>query len=257
MARESYNDLILQLGDLARERLANKANPPRTMEAAFAAEDDVLAIRDEKAVLEGQLNEEDGHYQDFLDQQMAEKTEQQQIVKKWKRAVEGIEARTRDLRKKISTAKATIRYEKVSLKRAEQRHTDMEQAEAHEVNKIALSRENLKKTRLQLMRKTRNIEDMESEFQTILTPKPGQPGAQGILAHKRLMEMEDEADERKADHDERMKELDGQIGAREEEEKDAEAALDEAIFALGEECYSERIPDPALSAMYPRIDKAK
>ena len=34
MARESYNDLILQLGDLARERLANKSNPPRTMEAA-------------------------------------------------------------------------------------------------------------------------------------------------------------------------------------------------------------------------------
>ena len=257
MARESYNDLILQLGDLARERLANKANPPRTMEAAFAAEDDVLAIRDEKTALESQLNEEDGHYQDFLDQQVAERTEQQQIVKKWKRAVEGIEARTLDLRKKISTAKATIRYEKVSLKRAEQKHSDLEFTEAHEIKKVALSKDNLKKVRLQLMRKLRNIEDQEAEFLLLLTPKPGQPGAQGILAHKRLLEMEDEADDRKFDHEEKMKALDTQIGAREEEEKDAEAGLDEAIFALGEECYSERIPDPALSALYPRIDKAK
>ncbi len=257
MARESYDDLIMQLGDLARERLANKTNPPRAMEQVFAAEDDVLAIRDEKAALDAQLNEEDGHYQDFLDQQEAERTEQQQIVKKWKKAVEGIEARSRDLRKTISTSKATMRYEKVSLKRAEQKHTDMEQAEAHETKKIALSKENLKKVRLQLMRKQRNIEDQEAEFLLILTPRPGQPGAQGILAHKRLLEMEDEADTRKAEHEDQMKALDKEIGAREEEEKDAEAGLDDAIFALGEECYSERIPDPALSAIYPRIDKAK
>lgn len=257
MARESYNDLIMQLGDLARERLANKQNPPRTMEQVFAAEDDVLAIRDEKTGFEDQLNEEDGHYQDFLDQQEAERTEQQQIVKKWKRAVEGIEARSRELRKQIATAKATLRYEKVSLKRAEAKHTDLEQAEAHEIKKIQISKENLKKVRLQLMRKQRNIEDQEAEFTHILTPKPGQPGAQGILAHKRLLEMEDEAEIRKEEHDEKMNGLDKQIGALEEEEKDAEAALDEAIFALGEECYSERIPDPALSAMYPRIDKAK
>jgi hypothetical protein len=257
MARDTYDELILQLGDLARERLANKPNPPQAMEQAFAAEDDVLAIRDEKAALEQQLNDEDGHFQDFLDQQEAEREEQQQIVKKWKKAVEGIEARTRQLRTQITTAKATMRYEKVSLKRAEQKHADMEQAEAHEVSKLAISKENLKKVRLQLMRKTRNIEDMEAEFLLILTPKPGQPGAQGILAHKRLLEMEDDAAERKSEHEERMKELDAEIGAREEEEKDAEAALDDAIFALGEECYTERIADPALSALYPRIDKAK
>ncbi len=257
MARESYNDLIMQLGDLARERLANKPSPPRTMAQVFAAEDDVLAIRDEKTALETQLNEEDGHYQDFLDQQTAERIEQQQIVKKWRKAVEGIEARTRDLRKTIATSKATMRYEKVSLKRAERRHVDLEQAEAHEIKKIALSKENLKKVRLQLMRKQRNIEDSESEFLLILTPRPGQPGAQGILAHKRLLEMEDEADDRKVDHEEKMKSLDLEIGAREEEEKDAEVGLDEGIFALGEECYAERIADPALSAFYPRIDKAR
>ena len=257
MARDSYDDLIMQLGDLARERLANKPSPPRAMEEVFAAEDDVLAIRDEKTALEAKLIEEDGHFQDFLDQQQAERTEQQQIVQKWRKAVEGIETRTRQLRKTIATAKATIRYERISMKRAEQKHADLEQAEAHEVKKIALSKDNLKRVRLQLMRKQRNIEDQEAEFSLILTPKPGQPGAQGILAHKRLLEMEDEAEDRKSEHEEKMKQLDGQIGAREDEEKDAEAGLDDAIYALGEECYRERILDPALSALYPRLDKAK
>jgi hypothetical protein len=37
----------------------------------------------------------------------------------------------------------------------------------------------------------------------------------------------------------------------------AEDYLDQAIFLLAEECYTKRLPDPALSALYPRIDKAK
>jgi hypothetical protein len=107
------------------------------------------------------------------------------------------------------------------------------------------------------MRKSRNIEDQEHEFTTILTPRPGQPGAQGILAHKRILEMEDEAEGRKLDHDDKMAEIDEQIAALEAEEKDAEGALDDAIFQLGEDVYSDRIADPALSAFYVRVDKAK
>lgn len=257
MARESYDDLIIQLGDLARERLANKPNAPASMEQVYAAEDQLVQIRDEIAALETQMNEEDGAYQDFLEQQKAEKVEQQEIVKKWKRAVEGVEGRSRELRKAMSSAKAALRYEKVSLKRAEERHKDLEFKEAHNPHKIAVSKENLKKTRLQLMRKSRNIEDQEHEFTTILTPRPGQPGAQGILAHKRILEMEDEADGRKLDHDDKMAELDEQIAALEAEEKDAEGVLDDAIFQLGEDVYSDRIADPALSAFYVRVDKAK
>ena len=35
------------------------------------------------------------------------------------------------------------------------------------------------------------------------------------------------------------------------------ALLDDAVAALGEEVYSLRLPDPALAAFYPRLDKAK
>jgi hypothetical protein len=257
MARESYDDLIFQLGDLARARLAEKPNAPRSMDRVFTAEDGVLAKRDEIAALEAELNGEDAAFKDFLEQQEAERVEQKGVVRKWARAVEGIEVRSRDLRKRISTQKATLRYEKVSLNRAEEKHKDFELRQGHEVAKIRVSQENLKLTRLKLMRKTRDIEDLEHEFTTLLTPRPGQPGAQGILAHKRLLEMEDEAETREAEHKARMEELDKQIAAAEEELKAAEEYLDEAIFLLGEEVYADRISDTECSTLYPRLDKAK
>jgi DNA repair exonuclease SbcCD ATPase subunit len=255
-AKESYNDLIFELGDLARERLAEKPNTPRSMDRVFKAEDVVLAQRDELKGLEEQLNEEDASFNDFLEAQEAEREEQKEIVKKWRAAVAGLEVRSRDLRKKISTAKATLRYERVNQKRAEERHKELELRESHDERKVSLSRELIKKTRLQLMRKQRNIEDMEHEFETLLTPRPGQPGAQGILAHKRLLEMEDEAETRKADHEVRMQELDQQIAAKEEEVQAAEDYLDQAVFLLGEEVYGARINDPVLAPMYLRLDKA-
>lgn len=257
MAKESYDELIFQLGDLAREVLGNKPTPPRSMERVFQAEDGLLAVREELAALEAQMNEEDASWHDFLEQQEAEKKELKEIVTKWSKAVQGIEARSRELRKKISTDKATLRYEKVSLKRGEQKHADLEFTESHNVALLKTSTENLKKKRLQLMRKERNIEEMERDFLLLLTPRAGQPGAQGILAHKRILEMEDAMEKRKAEHDSRMKLLDEDLAAKDEEVKAAEEFLDDAVFLLGEECFAERISDAALAPLYPRLDKAK
>lgn len=252
---ESYEDLIFQLGDMARDRLAGKPNAPRTMERVFKAEENLVAARDELQSLEGQLNEEDEAYRAFLEQQEAERDEQKEIVKKWKRAVEGIEARTKALRKSLISRRAELRYEKLGLKKTEERHRDLEMTQHHDQKKIALSQENLKKLRLLVMRKQREIEEMDREFNMVLTPKPGQPGAQGILAHKRILEMEDQADERREQHEQLMQELDEAIGAKESEVTAAEDFLDQALYLLGEEVYSLRIADPSLAVMYPRIDK--
>ncbi|MFZ5440306.1 MAG: hypothetical protein ACOZQL_09875 [Myxococcota bacterium] len=257
MPAESYNDLIFQLGDLAREHLAEAKNPPRAMEAVFAAEDAVLAIRDEIAALEEEMNQEDASWQDFQDAQAAELAEQKAITAKWRSAVIGVEGRSRDLKKKLSSIKAAFRYQKDSMKRAEQTHKELELREGHDVKKILLSKENLKKGRLHLMREQRNIEELEWEFNQVLTPRAGQQGAQGILAHKRILEMEDEREEREHEHETRMKELDAAIAAKEDEVRAAEEELDGTIFDLGEECYADRIPHPKLNPMYPRLDKAK
>ncbi len=257
MAKESYNDLVYQLGDLAREHLAEAKHPPRALEQVYAAEDAVLAVREEIAGLEEEMNQEDGAWQDFLDAQTAEKVEQKAICAKWRSAVIGVEGRSRDLKKKLSSLKAAFRYQKDSIKRAEVSHKEMELREGHDVKKILLSRENLKKSRLHIMREQRNIEELEWEFNQVLTPRAGQQGAQGILAHKRILEMEDELEEREHQHGETMKEVDRLIAEKEADVKAAEEELDGCLFDLGEECYSDRIPHPELNPLYVRLDKAK
>lgn len=257
MAKESYQDLIFQLGDLAREHLADAPRPPSKMELVYEMEDALVAAREGIEGLEAEMNQEDAAYADFLDRQDAEKAEQKAIVSKWKSAVAGVEVRSRDLKKSLSSQKAAHRYQKISMKRAEERHKELEQREGHDVRKIMTSKENLKKQRLHLMREMRHLEEMEYELNSVLTPRPGQPGAQGILAHKRILEMEDEADDRKAEHEEKMKDLDAAIVKQEEDIKAAEEDLDGALYELGEEAYADRIAHPKLNPLYPRLDKAQ
>lgn len=255
-AREKYEDLIFQLGDLARETLPNKPTCPRSMDRVYKAEDVVLARRDEVAQLEAQMNEEDAAYAEYKEQVALEREEQEAIVKQFKKAVDAIQGRVKELRKKMNTLRAQIRYDKVGIKKMEQKHAELEMS-TMDARVLDLSKGNLKKVRLATMRKERDLEEMQREFEVILTPSPGQPGAQGILAHKRLLILEDEESERALEHDDRMVELDAAIAAKEEELKGAEEFLDQAIYMLGEDVYTTRIPDPALAGMYPRLDAAQ
>jgi hypothetical protein len=256
MAKEDYNALILMLGNLSREHLAERTPLPKAMEAVFECEDVLLAIQEEIAALEDEMNEEASTYQDFLDQQAAERDEKKAITKKWRHAVAGVEIRSRDLRKSLSSQRAAHRYQKNSLALSEQRHKELEQREGHDLKKIETSRGNLKTFRLKMMRNARMLEDMEMELNQVLTPRPGQVGAQGILAHKELLEMEDLAEEKKAEHDARMKVLDTALAAKEAEAAAAEEDLDDALFFLGEAVYDDRTPHPELNPVYVRLDKS-
>lgn len=254
MAAESYNDLIFKLGDLARERLPNKPNCPRSMDRVYRAEEAMVARQDELAALEEQMNAEDATYQEFLAQQEEEKARLNATVKKWKKAVEGIEGKVKDLRKKISTRKAELRYQEMGIKKEERKLSDLE-LEARDYDQIEVVKANLKKTRLLFMRGQRDVEEMERDFTMVLTPRPGQVGADGIIAHGRLIELEDEATAKKEEFERVMAELDQAIAEKEEELRAAEDYLDQALFLLGEDCYAQRIADPALAVMYPKIDK--
>jgi predicted nucleic acid-binding Zn-ribbon protein len=257
MAKEKYGDLVFQLGDLAREHLPNSPKAPPEMQGVFDAEDDVLAKRDELAQVEQEMNDRDLEHQDAVTALNAEMDEQKAITIKWRSAVVGVENLSRDIKKRVRAAKAAFRTQRMSLKRADTAHKELEMREGHDVKKIAISKENLKKFRLRVMRMQRDVEDLEYEFKRILVPRPGQVGAQGILAHKRILECEDELEERQAEHDEAMKQLDETCAAIEVELKELEAALDDAVWVLGEAVYAERIAHTALNGLYPRLDVAK
>jgi chromosome segregation ATPase len=254
---ENYNDLMFQLGDLARERLVNKVDRPRAMERVLRAEDLLVQRREELASFEAEMNEADVAYQESLAALEEERSGHREIVKKYQRAVNSIEGRVKELRKKLSSAKADVRYNRDAIKKAEAKHKDLEMTSHGDPARVEMSKQNLKKIKLSVMRQERQLEDLEFEFSRALTPEPGNPGAPGILAHKALLELEDAEEERKIAFEEQMGEIDARIAAKEQEVQAAEDYLDQAIFLLGEECYQKRIPDPALAALYPRIDKAK
>jgi hypothetical protein len=253
---ESYNDLIFQLGDLARERLPDKPNCPRSMDRVFKAEDAVLARREELAQLEARMNDEDAAHRESLAAMEQEGEEQAAVVKQYKRAVDAIQGRVKELRKKIASGRVQLRYDKKAIALMDQKHRDLEMT-TRDVAKIRQSHENLKRTKVAVMRKERELEDLQRDFDVVLTPEQGQPGAPGILAFKRILIMEDEAEERKAEFEATMADLDAAIAAKEQEVKASEEYLDRAVFMLGEDCYNQRLPEPELAVLYPRIDSAK
>ena len=253
---ESYNDLIFQLGDLARDRLAGKPNCPRTMDRVYRAEEALVARREELAELEQQMNQEDVDFQEFVAEQEREKATHQVQIKKWRKAVDAIEGKVKDMRKGIASKKAEVRYALEGLKKLEAKIADMELTRA-DPQDIATARENLKKNRLKQMRLSRDIEALEYDLNNALTPLPGQPGAPGILAHKRLLEMQDQLESRKEAFDQAMADLDQAIATKEQEIQAAEDYLDQALFLLGEDVYSKRIADASLSPFYPRLDRAQ
>jgi hypothetical protein len=253
---ESYNDLIFQLGDLARDRLAGKPNCPRTMDRVYRAEAALVARRDELAALEQQLNDEDAAWQEYLAQYEEQRAAEFEIVKKWKKAVDAVEGTTKTLRKTLSNRRADLRYAQDGLKKLEKKHADLELITTDE-SKLALSRENIKKNRIQMMRLTREVEDLQQQVELALTPKPGQPGAASILAHKRMLDMEDAMNAQKEAVDQAMAEIDRAIAEKETEVQAAEDYLDQALFLLGEDVYAQRIQDAQLAPFYPRLDRAQ
>lgn len=253
---ESYNDLIFQLGDLARDRLAGKPNCPRTMDRVYRAEEALVARREELADFEQQMNQEDLDFQAFVAEQEKEKAVHAVQIKKWRKAVDAIEGKVKDMRKGIASKKAEVRYGSESIKKLEAKITDMELTR-QDVGDIATARENLKKNRLKHMRLIRDIEALEYDLNNALTPHPGQPGAPGILAHKRLLEMLDQLEARKEAFDQTMADLDRAIATKEQEIQAAEDYLDQALFLLGEDVYAQRVADAQLAPFYPRLDRAQ
>src|SRR5262249_54972993 len=124
--QDAYNELIFQLGDLARDHLVKKERYPRSMERVFKAEDAVVQLREELAALEEGLNGEDARYRELKAAHEEERAQLTETQKRFQKAVDAILGRSKDLRKRIATAKAGIKYDNTSLHKAEQRHADME-----------------------------------------------------------------------------------------------------------------------------------
>ena len=252
---EAFEKLLFELGDYAREHLAERNPPLPGMETVYDAEDALVARRTELEALESQLNRVDEDYRVFLELQDSERKELQAVVKQYKRAVDAIEGKVKDLRKKLAAARAEIKMNREALRNQEVRQRDLEMTSDHV--RVEQGRVLLKRLRVAILRKEGEASEADATLSVALTPEPGQPGAPGIEAHRRILAMEDEAVSRKENASRVSAELDAAIVAKEGEVQDAETDLTDSLFHLGDQIYSQRVPDPQLTGFYAKLDKLK
>src|SRR4051812_48485572 len=101
MKRDPFSERLLELGDLARERLASSRQAPVGMSQVFAAEEAVLARRRELESLEQKMNREDEAFRAYQVQVAEETGQQTQILKRWKKVLGDLDKQVRETRNAI------------------------------------------------------------------------------------------------------------------------------------------------------------
>ena len=250
----TYEELLLELGDLARERLWNKPSCPAAIDRVYKAEEQLEKATRGVKDIEGQLLEQEQALTEFREACDAEFAELEAVAKKFKKAVDGAEAKVKGLRSKIASREADLRYAKVGVKAEEKRVQEWEETGVED--KAKQGKENLKRLRLDLLRRQREIGEFREDMSKVMNPQDGF-GAEGIRARGRIMDLEDQLTAREEEYNQAVTELQESLAGKQEELNAAQEYYDKSISILGEEVYQARIPDPALSAVYLKLDRAR
>lgn len=254
MAAETYEDLIYRLGDIAYERLWNKPNAPRMVARVIKAAETYEQRQIELRELEGAMDAEEAAYNEFREACETESAQCHELVEKHKRAVGVAEAKAKSLEAKLVTKRKDVSVGRVAVQKSED---SIRQLEGDgEVDKARAARENLKKTKIDLMKRVRECEDMQAEYDQIMNPQTG-PGAEGIRARRREKDLELQLEERTEAYNALITDLNDQAATKDQEVKAAQEYYEQALLLLGEEVYAARVPDPALASFYPKLDKLK
>jgi chromosome segregation ATPase len=252
MSPESFDDLIFKLGDIAYERLWNRPNAPRGMERALRAgevlEQRQLALRD----LEDMMDAEEQAYNEFRAACEAESAECEAMIQRFPKQVQLAEGKAKSLDAKVFSKRKDVAASKHALEKYDQQIQSLE--ELGEAEKAQAARATLKHAKLDLMKRTREVEELQAAYDKIMNPDFG-PASEAIRARRRQRDLEAQLEERTEAYNALITELNDQAAVKDGEVKMAREAYEEAVVRVGQEVYKLRIADPALAAFYPKIDK--
>jgi len=252
---ESYNDLIFKLGDLARERLNGKPTAPRSMDRVLKAEEAVATREEELKGIEAAMDEEEAAYNEFREAVEGEKAELEPLVEKYKKSVGAAEGRLKTAKEKLASKLNDLKHTKLSVQKEEAKLKNYE--ELGEKAKVQASEKSIKLIRMEVMRRSREIREMQEEADKIMFPEDDSPASEAIRAKGRLADLDAQLEERVEQYNAALAELDAQAADKEQEIQASRDYYDQAIFLLGEEVYSLRVNDPALVPMFLKIDRAQ
>ncbi|MGI5860694.1 MAG: hypothetical protein ACOX6T_01405 [Myxococcales bacterium] len=252
MARESYEELIYSLGDAAYERFWNRPDAPRGTERVLKAAEAYEQRQIELAEIEEAMDAEEAAYNEFCQACEQEFEECRPVIERYKKAVAIAEAKAKSLESKLISKRKDVAAARKALAKLEEQ---IRQWEADGMlDKAAGARAGIKRAKLDVMKRSRECDEMQAEYDKVMNPETG-PGAEGIRARRREIDLEQQLEERTNAYNERIGELNEDAAAKDREVRAAQQYYEQAIMLLGEEAYRARIPDPALVVFYPRLDK--
>ncbi len=249
---DTYDDLIFKLGDVAYERLWNKPTAPAVIEKVIKAAEAYEARQVELKEIEEAMDAEEAAYTEFRDACAQEDEECQALVEKHAKAVGIAEKKAKAIEARLVTRRKDVAASRAALAKYEKQVKEME--ELGEVESARTAKLNLKQAKLDLMKRSRDCDDMQTEYDKIMNPETG-PAAEAIRARRRQKDLEMQLEERTEAYNTTITQLGDEAAAKDEEIKAAKGYFDKLLYMLGEQVYQQRIPDPALSAFYPKIDR--
>ena len=229
--------------------------PPRGLRlrnlAAVRTSQEALRNRQlELQLIEQSMEEEEAQAATLTEQENAERPELQALVDANRGAVINIEKNITALKKTLIAREANMKYFDRQLEAQEDKVEKLH--EIGEFESEAAEREILKKVRLDHMRQTSELANIQDQIEAFL--KGEGRGGEAMRAKLRIEEIERAQGRRDDDLKEALEALDAQAVAKEEEIGRTEEVLVEALALVGEEIYAARIANPRYQQRFAEID---
>lgn len=250
---EAYRQLIMQVAEVARARIYDAAECPRSIDRVVKAEDAVEARRQELAEIEAQLGAIEASTDELRAQVEAQRAPSERLVERWKKPVEAQLKRVKEAQAKLRTKQGNHKYAQAAIQKEEMKLQDA--IESNDVAREGQLRQNNKRLRLDLMKSEREISDLVEEIEKLKYPR-GVQGEDAIHARMRILELEDQLEQAEEEQRQQLEELDAAASAKEEEIKAADDFLAEALYLFGEDVFNDRFPDDELDPLYGELERA-
>jgi myosin heavy subunit len=250
---EQFQETLFHLGDLARDRLVGKPGCPRSMQRVLRAEELLLARRRELEELKQRVAKQQATWRELQARLEHGRAKQEAVLEQHKGQVQGVLRHSKSLRRQRTARREELLAARQKREQLEARYSERLEAGVS-LERLTRAREQLERQQATQLRLADQLAQVEEALQQVLTPEPGQPGGPGVLAHRRLLELEQEAQLHEQEHERWLAELEQAIADKEAEIQAAEEFLEQALFLLGEEVYALRLPDPELAVYYLRLD---
>lgn len=252
MAADNYDDLIFTLGDIAYERYWNRPGDLKSIDLVIQAAEKLENYQLELQEIEASMDEEEEAYKEFQAAVEAESAECQELIEKHIKPVKLAESKAKAIESTLVTKRKDLGVARQNLSKLDKQIKQWE-ADGY-LDKAKENRMRYKNLKMDFLKRNRECEELQEQYESIMNPDSG-PGVEGIRARRRQIDLDQQMDERADEYNERIQELEDQATTAERNASEAQREYEDRVMDLGEEVYGKRIADPALAALYPRIDK--